>query len=59
MRGYGMSIDEIRLKFDYTRVYSWWWQSGVGYKRAGELTNRNIEERRDEQKRQIDKCIRG
>ena len=36
-----ITLEEIRIKYPFTRIYSWWWKSGVGYKQAGELANQN------------------
>ena len=39
-----MTLEQIRERFDHTRLYSWWWQTGVGYKKAGELANKNLDD---------------
>lgn len=35
----------------FTKLYTWWWKSGVGYKKAGEIANQNWIAKKNESKR--------
>lgn len=36
------AIKNIKIgPMPFTRIYTWWWQSGVGYQKAGELAREN------------------